>query len=126
MDRNSRALHCYRAFAMPQLIFEGHSDDTFGEYGFTKDDHDCCASGALIVFSVTDESEGMNVVGQYGSTDWPDECPGCWLIGIQPIEEDVPITSWPMRFETADNGYSPRLIVDAPEGVKVRCLNKSR
>lgn len=28
---------------MPQLIFEGHSDDTFGEYGFTSDDYDCCA-----------------------------------------------------------------------------------
>lgn len=109
---------------MPQLIFEGYSDDTFGEYGFTQDDYDCCASGALIVFSVTSESEGMHVVGQYGGDGWPDECPACWFIGVQPIEDGVSIPKWPMRFELADNGYSPRLIVDAPEGVKVRCLNR--
>ena len=110
---------------MPKLIFEGNSDDTFGEYGFTKDDYDCCASGALIVYRVTEkDSGGLNVVGQYAGRDWPDECPGCWLIGIQQVEEDVPIPEWPMRFETADNGYSPRLIIEAPEGVEIVCLNR--
>ena len=109
---------------MPKLIFEGHSDDTFGEYNHTKDDYDCCGSGAMIVFSVTDESEGLNVVGQYANASWPDECPACWMIGVQPIEEDVPIPNWPMRFETAKNGYSPRLVIDAPSGVVVRCMNR--
>ena len=109
---------------MATLIFEGCSDDTFGEYGLTNDDYDCCASGALIVFQVTHGDEGMNVVGQYGGKDWPSPCPGCWFIGIQPMEEDEAIPKWPMHFEMSDRGYSPRLVIEAPEGVKLVCLNR--
>lgn len=111
---------------MPKLIFEGHSDDTFGEYGYTNNDYDCCASGALIVYAVTVGAEGMHVVGQYAGKDWPDECPACWLVGMQPLKEGVPIPNWPLKFEMADNGYSPRLIIEAPEGVRVECVNEFR
>lgn len=113
---------------MPRLIFEGHSDDTFGEYGHTMQDYDCCASGALIVFSViVDDNgiKGLRVVGQYGSTDWPDSLPACWLIGVMQLDEDIAIPNWPMKFETAKSGYSPKLFIEAPDGVKVKCVNSS-
>ena len=109
---------------MPELKFEGHSDDTFGEYGWTSDDYDCCASGAMIVFRVTAGEEGLHVCGQYSGKQWPREMPGCWVVGVQPLDEDVPLPKWPMRFESGDSGYSPRLVIDAPEGVSVECLNR--
>lgn len=33
---------------MRTLRFEGYGDDTFGEYGLTRDDVDNCASGTPI------------------------------------------------------------------------------
>lgn len=81
-------------------------------------------SGALIVFQVTVGSEGVNIVGQYDGKKWPPSCPACWLIGVMPMDEDTPIPDWPMRFKMAGNGYSPQLIIDAPEGVQVLCLNR--
>lgn len=112
---------------MAKLVFQGHSDDTFGEYELTNDDYDCCASGALIVFQVKDaDGNGLNVVGQYGGKQWPKDCPGCWFVGIQPMDEDVAIPNWPMSFELGDNGYSPALTIEAPDGVTVECLNRKK
>ena len=111
---------------MPVLKFEGYSDDTFGEYEHTKDDYDCCANGSMIVFRVEADSEGLHVCGQYSGPKWPKECPGCWIVGVQPLDEDVSLPSWPMRFENGDSGYSPRLVIDAPDGVTVKCLNRKQ
>ncbi len=107
---------------MPKLRFEGHSDDTFGEYDYFHDDYDCCASGRPIVFKLTCGDEGLFVYGQYNGKDWPDETPGCWMIGIQQLDEDQPLR-WPMRFEVGECGYSPALIIEAPDGVEMTCLN---
>jgi hypothetical protein len=109
------------------LRFEGHSDDTFGEYNVLQDDYDCCASGRPIVFRVDDPREteevGLLVIGQYAGREWLPDQPGCWMIGIQQLEEDIPLPPWPMRWSTADSGYSPRLEIDVPDNVLIRCLN---
>lgn len=117
---------------MKTLAFEGHSDDTFGEYLVTNDDYDCCASGALIVFRVTaaDESDknlvaGLHVCGQYSGAGWQDEQPGCWLVGLQQLEEYIPLPDWPMRWKISDRGYSPRLEIDVPDNVRLVCLNRT-
>ena len=110
-----------------ELRFEGHSDDTFGEYGWFREDYDCCASGAMIVFKVTDpRGNGLHVCGQYSGKQWPDAMPGCWLVGIQQLEEDVPLPNWPMRWEMSDAGYSPTLFVSVPIGSKMVCLNNGK
>lgn len=111
---------------MPTLIFEGYSDDTFGEYNFFKNDYDNCGSGSPIVFQLSSGGESVNVYGQYNGKDWPDYLPGCWVIGVQQIEEDFPIPPWPMRFESASSGYSPRLIIEAPERVTMECVNEMK
>lgn len=109
------------------LRFEGQSDDTFGEYGRTMEDYDNCASGKPIVFGVVDRTEaGLLVWGQYGGRDRPEGAPPCWVVGVQQLEEDAPLPDWPMRFETASNGYSPALVIDAPEGVVVRLFSPER
>ena len=96
------------------LRFEGHSDDTFGEYYSFNDDYDNCASGEPIVFKVASpDGESLLVIGQY--------CPGKatgWMIGVARVDEDddKPIPNWPMYFELGERPYSPRLVIRAPDG----------
>ena len=117
---------------MPKkLSFEGHSDDTFGYYGDISDDHDNCANGRPIVFKVLAKGEiepglfapvGLYVVGKYAGNDLPDSMPGCWMVGVVPLGEDIPLPKWPMRFTDGESGYSPALVIDAPDDVTVECV----
>ena len=107
---------------MPTLLFEGYSDDTFGEYRHTNDDYDNCASGKPIEFLVQDPATGNGVVvsGQH----CPDSCTG-WMIGVgpyQPINENDCLPDWPMRNHFNGNCYG--LLIEVPEGVVVRCLTR--
>jgi hypothetical protein len=109
---------------MPTLRFEGYSDDTFGEYAYTNDDYDNCASGKPIEYHVFDPAEeiGVVVTGQY--------CPGNstgWMIGVAVwhppgTDEEACVLGWPMRFEP--NGYRNSLVIEAPECVRLRCLTR--
>jgi hypothetical protein len=92
------------------LRFEGHSDDTFGEYGVTMDDHDNCANGTPIAFLVSAGNDRLSVVGKYN---------GCWLIGTQLVMEGDALPSWPMRFE-AEHDYSHALVIDVPDDATVK------
>jgi hypothetical protein len=108
---------------MKKLVFEGHSDDTFGEYESFKDDYDCCASGALIAFKLTDrDGNGLIVCGQYGESKWPKPMPACWVVGVSLLDEDTPIPNWPMAYTY--EGYSPILTIIAPDDVTMECLNR--
>lgn len=103
---------------MKLLMFEGGSDDTFGEYNVFKDDHDNCANGKPIRFLVSSPTEGsVLVVGQY--------CPGPatgWQIGVARADEDddTPLPPWPMRFTEGDRPYSPRLVIEAPDDATMK------
>ncbi len=101
---------------MKTLHFEGHSDDTFGEYNVTNEDHDNCANGKPIWFLVKAGDDELFVVGQY----CPFDATG-WMIGVAKSDEDdeAPMPDWPMRFERSSRGYSPRLVIEAPDDVKV-------
>ena len=119
---------------MPTLRFEGHSDDTFGETAVFHDDFDCCANGKPIVWEVKAGDQGLMVWGQYNGRDWPKEAPGAWMIGVQPLDADcaatgrecAPLPDWAIRFANGQRDYSPALLIDAPEGVVLRCLNRAR
>jgi hypothetical protein len=111
---------------MPILRFEGYSDDTFGEVEHFKDDYDNCASGRPIEYLVEHKETGLGLVvtGQH--------CPGnsgSWLIGVaihDPELDDPDLPRWPMRIEAQNyrNGFQPSLVIDAPEGLTIRCLQK--
>lgn len=108
-----------------RLRFEGRSDDTFGEYAHFRDDYDNCASGNPIVWRIdAGDAGGMYVWGQYSGRDWPRDAPGCWVIGVQRLDDDIPIPGWPLRVDNADNGYSPALVIDAPDDASLTCLNR--
>lgn len=116
---------------MPILRFEGYSDDTFGEVQHFKDDYDNCASGKPIEYLVLGPAiDGQPqlciiVTGQH--------CPGnsgSWLIGVanhDPDSEDRDFPRWPMRIEAQDyrNGFQPSLVIEAPDGVTIKCLQRS-
>lgn len=107
---------------MPTLRFEGNSDDTFGEVEHFRDDYDNCASGEPIEYLVEHGKYGLVVTGQH--------CPGnsgSWMIGVanhDPDYTDREFPRWPMRIEPQNyrNGFQPSLVIEAPEGVTIRCL----
>ena len=41
------------------------------------------------------------------------------MIGVAQLGEGQPIPDWPMKYRTAENGYSPELIIEAPEDAEV-------
>ncbi|GAA0907509.1 hypothetical protein GCM10009552_15540 [Rothia nasimurium] len=116
------------AIGTKTLRFEGHSDDTFGEYGVTNDDYDNCASSFAIEYLITSPSQpdaGLVVTGQH--------CPGgsgSWLIGVSnydPDYSDRPLPRWPARFApAADARYAnePALLIDVPSDFVLRCLQR--
>ena len=111
---------------MKNLRFSGNSDDTFGEYGWSMDDYDNCASGEPIEWAVTDGAgRGVLVSGCYGAHN------ACWAISVLPWSDDKkeepPTPSWPMRIEQPGKGeapYSPVLVIEAPDDVRIRCLQQ--
>lgn len=104
------------------LRFQGGSDDTFGEYGRFGDDFDNCANGKPIVWMVRDAAgAGLLVWGQYAGRDWPDDAPGCWMVGIQQLAVDEPLPPWPLTWSA--EGYSVVLEIDAPADATLVCLN---
>ncbi|MGV2864419.1 hypothetical protein [Achromobacter sp. AGC39] len=111
---------------MPILRFEGYSDDTFGEVEHSKDDYDNCASGRPIEYLVEHKESGLGLIvtGQH----CPGNC-GSWLIGVanhDPQLDDHDFPRWPMRIEALNyrNGFQPSLVIEAPDGVTIRCLQK--
>lgn len=59
-------------------------------------------------------------------------CPGhagSWLIGVanwDPDAADTDFPRWPMRIEPQNyrNGFQPSLVIEAPEGVTLTCLQR--
>lgn len=108
---------------MKTLKFVGYSDDTFACEGPKIDvDYDTCASRKPVAMLVVSPSYrgGIVVVGQYA----PGHADG-WLIGVSnfdPEADDVPIPEWPIRIERSEAGYSPRLVIEAPDDVTVKLL----
>lgn len=107
---------------MKTFAFEGSSDDTFGECTPRGDDYDNCASGEPIEWLLrAPNGESLLVVGQF--------CPGIatgWLIGVARADDndDTPLPSWPITIVPGSREYTPRLIVDAPDGTTLSCFQR--
>lgn len=106
-----------------KYIFEGYSDDTFGEYGITSIDHDDGASGSVRYFTVSrPDGEGVLITGQYNSAD-------VWHIGMSLLDEDKPLNKdeWQIYFEPNEEAaYRNRMIVDAPDDTELQRVADSR
>ncbi len=98
---------------MKKYVFEGASDDTFGEYNETQVDYDNCASGEPIQFKVqAPDGSGVLVTGIYGGKYEMGN--GCWMIGVESLDEDEPV-DWDIRTFPSYEGYRNRVVIVAPE-----------
>lgn len=105
---------------MATITIYGTSDDLVeveiqGEYGQEGVELDAYDRGQTICLTIPDET-GMRVYAEYSPTDLGG---GVWMIGVAQLGEDKPIPDWPIRYLTAENGYSPALVIEAPESVTV-------
>lgn len=66
------------------------------------------------------DNEGLMVFAQYAPEGTPD---GTWVIGVTLLCEDNPLPNWPITYKTGENGYSPVLVVDAPDDVILQYEN---
>lgn len=107
---------------MKLIRFEGYSDDTFACTGPGIDvSLDTCASGAPVYMRVEAYMDSMIVCGQYA----PGPVAG-WLIGVGPDDgevEDKPIPPWSCRLAPTKRDYSPALLIEAPDDVKVSLID---
>lgn len=102
---------------MPKFEFSGSSDDLVTTA--VNGDWDEFSGGE---FTLTDGSgHGMAVYVEY--------CPGQgkrrlngWMVGVAPLDEDVPIPDWPMKFSLDSNGYAALLTIEAPDGIALKNL----
>lgn len=105
---------------MRAFLFEGRSDDTFGEYKTTKIDYDNCASGEPIQYKLaTPDGAGIIVTGLYCNEI--NKGAG-WMIGVETLDEDKAI-DWPIQMYPSHEGYRNRLSVFAPLDAELVCLN---
>lgn len=105
-----------------KYIFEGYSDDTFGEYGITSIDHDDGGAGSIRGFIVSRPGgEGVLITGQYNSK-------GMWHIGMSLLDEEQPLNKdeWQIYFEPNEEAaYRNRLVVNAPDDAGLQRITDS-
>ena len=101
-----------------KYIFEGYSDDLFGEYNVTVMDHGDCGSGSIRHFTVSrPDGEGVLITGQYNSS-------GMWHIGMSLLDEEKPLNKdeWQIYFEPNEEAYRNRLVVNAPDDTELQLI----
>ena len=105
-----------------KYIFEGYSDDTFGEYGISNIDHDDSGAGSIRGFIVSRPGgEGVLITGQYNRA-------GMWHIGMSLLNEDKPLNKdeWQIYFEPNEAAaYRNRLVVNAPDDAGLQRITDS-
>jgi len=107
-----------------EVKFYGSSDDLFQVEGpviGAPDEIGCYDKpGVIKVQSGVDQ---VCVVAMYS----PGNVSGCWSIGLMPVDEDVPIPSWPMNWKLKDHhGYSTELVMTVPDNAVVSVVSDER
>jgi hypothetical protein len=102
------------------LKFSGHSDDIFqyGEGENAVGGDEAYAIDEVHAFLVRDtKGEGFYVCAMYAPESIP--C-SCWFVGIAPLDQDVPLPHWTIRYEAGlERRYTPVLVIHAPDDVVV-------
>lgn len=100
---------------MRTLKFYGCSDDLFeieGTKAGEPDEIGCFEKPAAV--NVVYGEAGVRVWAVYARGET-----GTWMIGIEPLDEDIPVPDWPIRMGLSDGGYSTEIAMDVPDGATV-------
>ena len=89
---------------MRELSFFGHSDDCREIEGIIDDENYHPA-----VKIIASDGTGLYVVWSYSEVINN----GCWMVGFQQLDEDIPIPDWAnnIRLTTAQYGYSVKATI---------------
>lgn len=102
---------------MRTLAFEGRSDDALVIEGCRPGEPnqiDIYRDHAVLQLHVDGTNEGLHIFAEFGLTDW--------VIGVALLGFDKPLPDWEMSFNTASNGRSVRLSIEAPEDAVLRLI----
>jgi hypothetical protein len=99
-----------------KIYFSGYSDDNIEINGTELSDEIGAYDRARFIKLQRPNGDGLIVFGHYAPDGTPD---GTWVFGVTLLGEDKPLPDWPITFDTCENGYSPVMVVDAPEDVTV-------
>jgi hypothetical protein len=107
------------------LTFYGASDDLFEcDDSAGRDTEEIGAYNTVPAYEVkTPDGAGLQVIGVYASGDMKN---AVWASGIAPLDEDVPIPAWPVRFALGRRGYSAALIIEVPDDAKCSPQRKAK
>ena len=100
---------------MKTLYIYGYSDDLIEIEGGMDDEVDTYDRVRSITL-LSPEGEGLKVYAEYAPRAVG---AAVWMIGVAPLDEGKDLPNWEMRYLTAANGYSPKLVIDAPDDVVV-------
>ncbi|URD53773.1 hypothetical protein [Chroococcidiopsis sp. CCNUC1] len=110
---------------MKLLKFSGHSDDifqcTFGETA-TSSDETYVIDGIHAFLVQADNGDGLYVCGIYAPKIITS---ACWVVGVAQLGEDIPLPSWKTSYENKVNGYSPILVIQVPDDVVVKSVERT-
>ena len=100
-----------------KMVFYGDSDDRReigGEF--------CEEEYSDVARLTTPDGSGLYVLWSYSEKVHN----GCWSIGFQQLDEDVPIPEWARMLEmsTADRGYSVKMTMTVPDDVKIEWVDE--
>lgn len=94
------------------MVLYGNSDDC------REIDGDFCEEEYSDVAKITaPDGSGLYVIWSYSEKVHN----GCWSIGFQQLDEDIPIPEWARMLEmyTACNGYSVKIKMMVPDDVEI-------
>ncbi|EIC84036.1 hypothetical protein [Serratia sp. M24T3] len=95
---------------MKELRFYGASDDLFECDGAIREEISCFDSVGLYHLKSADGE--VMVVAQYLES-------GLWSIGISPVNEGLPVPSWPCSYSIYKHGYSTLLTMQVPDDTEI-------
>ena len=102
---------------MKTISIAGSSDDIV--YVLCNQQDEQYVNPATIELSSEKTGESMIVYVSYAPTKKENYC---WMIGVQPADEDVEIPDWKQQFKLDVNGYSPILSLEVPDDTKAQFL----
>ena len=99
---------------MQTAKFYGHSDDLIEVKGVKGADE--FSLSPILRSEAVDIGQPFVLGGQmkiYAIYD------GCWHFSIGPVDKDVPIPDWPVRYTLHKQGYSAQMEIDVPDDVRL-------
>ena len=93
---------------MEKLTVYGASDDLI-EFEGIKGCDEFMAYGDIGImgeFIVTGDGDQLRIIAIYD---------GCWSFAIAPVDEDIPLPSWPVKYSLNDRGYSTFMEIEVPD-----------